>query len=61
MCRQRVYLMGRQAIIPKHEGRAATLEYKRDVERGRERERDEERRQREIDREREGEKKRVSV
>lgn len=35
--------MGRQAIIPKHEGRAATLEYKRDVERGRERERERER------------------
>lgn len=32
MCRQRVYLMGRQAIIPKHEGRATTLECKRDVE-----------------------------
>lgn len=43
--------MGRQAIIPKHEGRAATLEYKRDVERGREREREMRRgRERERDR-----------
>lgn len=32
--------MGRQAIIPKHEGRCYTLECKRDVEKSRDRERE---------------------
>lgn len=51
MCRQRVYLMGRQAIIPKLEGRAAIRRSVRDTKREREKE----------SKKREGEKKRVSV
>lgn len=39
MCRQRVYLMGRQAIIPKFEGRAAIFWSAKEKERGREEER----------------------
>lgn len=35
MCRQRVYLMGRQAIIPKLEGRAATPRSVREIPDGR--------------------------